>query len=161
LRETREGEALNPPVIGFISRTVHREHSERHPLPAMCTPILLPIPPAYSLVLSAVSLALIFSTVQSVYIGPTRPRKLRRESLPRHRLQACGRTDLSSPSPRASHYAGSVGVLSTSTTIRWVQSGMVVPDKPSMGHAVVFWLNQYTLHRLSVKAAWNVSAMGQ
>lgn len=79
----------------------------------------------------------------------------------RHRLQARGRTDLSSPSPRASDYAGSVGVSSTSTTIRWVQSGMVVPDKPSMGHAVVFWLNQYAFHRLFVKAAWNVYAMGQ
>lgn len=84
----------------------------------MSTPILLPIPPAYGLVLFTVSLALIFSTVQSVYIGPTRPRKLRRESLLRHRLQARGQTERSLPSPRASDYVSSVGVSSTSTTIR-------------------------------------------
>lgn len=38
---------------------------------------------------------------------------------------------------------------------------MGVPDKPSMGHVVAFRLTQYALNRLSVKAAWNVYAMGQ
>ena len=38
---------------------------------------------------------------------------------------------------------------------------MGVPDKPSMGHVVAFWLTQYVLNCLSVKAAWNVYTMGQ
>jgi hypothetical protein len=38
---------------------------------------------------------------------------------------------------------------------------MVVPDKAANGTSVMFWLNQYALHGLSVKAAWNVNAMGQ
>lgn len=91
-------------------------------------------------------------------IGP----HLQRRSIRLHRPNAPTQTTSRSLlPPRASDYAGSVGVSSTSTTIRWVQSGMVVPDEPSMGHAVAFWLNQYALHRLSVKAAWNVYTMGQ
>lgn len=41
-----------------------------------------------------------------------------------------------------------------------VQSGTVVPEKPPMGHTVTFWLFQYALHAISLKAAWDVYSRG-
>lgn len=41
-----------------------------------------------------------------------------------------------------------------------VQSGMIVPDKPPIVHAVTFWLNQYALYSLPVTASWDVYTMG-
>jgi glutathione S-transferase len=158
----------------------------------MSAPVLLPISSSYGPVLFIAASALIFSTVQSVYIGSTlRPRaKILYPQLYATPEQAaadpvvfaynCAQRAHANYVENLFPAIGSMLVAGLSHPLAagciglgWlgcrliyfynytrVQSGKVVPEKPPMGHAVAFWLFQYALHGLSVKAAWDIYAIG-